>query len=173
MRKQGYVTMLDPLQDSFGERMGGLLFLPALCGEVFWAAGILAALGETAVNKTEERVKISFNVTFFASRCDARCHYWHGERNFGHLFRLHCCVLHTLRWIVLGRLHWRHSAILHLHRLVDVHSICMGQSACEVAVEHGGGLDRWSWGQEVLVLHRLRSLADIRRNSVAGKETRA
>lgn len=37
--------MLDPLQDSFGERMGGLLFLPALCGEVFWAAGILAALG--------------------------------------------------------------------------------------------------------------------------------
>jgi len=45
MRRQGYITMLDPLQDSFGERMGGLLFLPALCGEVFWAAGILAALG--------------------------------------------------------------------------------------------------------------------------------
>lgn len=39
--------MLDPLQDAFGERMGGLLFLPALCGEVFWAAGILAALGAT------------------------------------------------------------------------------------------------------------------------------
>jgi solute carrier family 5 (high affinity choline transporter), member 7 len=50
MRKQGYVTMLDPLQDSFGERMGGLLFLPALCGEVFWAAGILAALGERLRN---------------------------------------------------------------------------------------------------------------------------
>lgn len=47
MRRQGYITMLDPLQDSFGERMGGLLFLPALCGEVFWAAGILAALGES------------------------------------------------------------------------------------------------------------------------------
>lgn len=46
MRQQGYVTMLDPLQDSFGSRMGGLLFLPALCGEVFWAAGILAALGK-------------------------------------------------------------------------------------------------------------------------------
>ena len=26
--------------------MGGLLFLPALCGEVFWSAGILAALGK-------------------------------------------------------------------------------------------------------------------------------
>lgn len=47
MRQQGYITMLDPLQDVFGERMGGLLFLPALCGEVFWAAGILAALGAT------------------------------------------------------------------------------------------------------------------------------
>ena len=46
MRKEGYVTMLDPLQDCFGGRMGGLLFIPALCGEVFWSAGILAALGE-------------------------------------------------------------------------------------------------------------------------------
>lgn len=50
MRKQGYITMLDPLQDLFGERMGGLLFLPALCGEVFWAAGILAALGNCQYN---------------------------------------------------------------------------------------------------------------------------
>lgn len=50
MRKQGYITMLDPLQDLFGERMGGLLFLPALCGEVFWAAGILAALGKFISN---------------------------------------------------------------------------------------------------------------------------
>merc|ERR1711892_879494 len=39
--------MLDPLQDAYGSRMGGLLFLPALCGEVFWSAGILAALGAT------------------------------------------------------------------------------------------------------------------------------
>ena len=38
--------MLDPLQEVFGGRMGGLLFLPALCGEVFWSAGILAALGK-------------------------------------------------------------------------------------------------------------------------------
>jgi len=47
MRTKGYVTMLDPLQDKYGSRMGGLLFLPALCGEVFWSAGILAALGAT------------------------------------------------------------------------------------------------------------------------------
>uniref|UniRef100_T1IWY2 High-affinity choline transporter 1 n=1 Tax=Strigamia maritima TaxID=126957 RepID=T1IWY2_STRMM len=47
MREEGYVTMLDPFQEKFGERMGGLLFIPALCGEVFWSAAILAALGAT------------------------------------------------------------------------------------------------------------------------------
>ena len=47
MREQGYVTMLDPFQEILGSRMGGLLFLPALCGELFWSAAILAALGAT------------------------------------------------------------------------------------------------------------------------------
>ena len=50
MRTKGYVTMLDPLQDAYGSRMGGLLFLPALCGEVFWSAGILAALGKCPIS---------------------------------------------------------------------------------------------------------------------------
>ncbi|GFR58765.1 high-affinity choline transporter 1 [Elysia marginata] len=47
MRSEGYVTMLDPFQIKYGERMGGLLFIPALMGEVFWTAAILAALGST------------------------------------------------------------------------------------------------------------------------------
>lgn len=46
MRDAGYVTMLDPFQRKFGERMGGLLFIPALCGEIFWSAAILGALGK-------------------------------------------------------------------------------------------------------------------------------
>ena len=45
MRSQGYVTMLDPFSQKYGERMGGLLYIPALLGEVFWSAAILAALG--------------------------------------------------------------------------------------------------------------------------------
>ena len=49
MRSQGYVTMLDPFSQKYGERMGGLLYIPALLGEVFWSAAILAALGITAV----------------------------------------------------------------------------------------------------------------------------
>ena len=45
MRSRGYVTMLDPFQQIYGKRMGGLLFIPALMGEIFWSAAILSALG--------------------------------------------------------------------------------------------------------------------------------
>ncbi|XP_035693207.1 high affinity choline transporter 1-like [Branchiostoma floridae] len=44
-RSQGYVTMLDPFQQRYGRRMGGLLVVPELLGDIFWGAGILAALG--------------------------------------------------------------------------------------------------------------------------------
>ncbi|OQV18883.1 High-affinity choline transporter 1 [Hypsibius exemplaris] len=47
MRSEGYVTMLDPFQQKFGHRMGALLFIPALLGELFWSAAILSALGAT------------------------------------------------------------------------------------------------------------------------------
>ena len=49
MRSEGYVTMLDPFQRKYGERMGGLLYIPALLGEVFWSAAILSALGKSSV----------------------------------------------------------------------------------------------------------------------------
>lgn len=39
--------MLDPFQEKYGPRMGGLLYIPALLGEIFWSAAILAALGAT------------------------------------------------------------------------------------------------------------------------------
>ncbi|KAI8503937.1 High affinity choline transporter 1 [Branchiostoma belcheri] len=47
MRSEGYVTMLDPFQRRYGERMGGLLFIPALLADVCWCGAILAALGAT------------------------------------------------------------------------------------------------------------------------------
>ena len=49
MRTEGYVTMLDPFQRKYGERMGGLLYIPALLGEVFWSAAIFSALGKSPV----------------------------------------------------------------------------------------------------------------------------
>lgn len=47
MRRFQFRTMLDPLEQRFGQRMTGLLFLPALTGELFWTAAILTALGTT------------------------------------------------------------------------------------------------------------------------------
>jgi high affinity choline transporter 7 len=47
MRRLKYTTMLDPLEDRFGRHMAGLLYIPALTGEVFWTASILTALGTT------------------------------------------------------------------------------------------------------------------------------
>ncbi|XP_028407780.1 high-affinity choline transporter 1-like [Dendronephthya gigantea] len=45
MRSKKYVTMLDPFQEKYGSRMGGLLYIPALLGEIFWSGAILSALG--------------------------------------------------------------------------------------------------------------------------------
>ncbi|KAL3215420.1 hypothetical protein MRX96_034132 [Rhipicephalus microplus] len=48
MRLTDSLTMLDPFQSHYG-RWSGLLFcVPAVMGEIFWTAAILAALGDTA-----------------------------------------------------------------------------------------------------------------------------
>ena len=46
MRAANYVTMIDPFQEKFGNRMGGIIFLSAITGELLWCAAILAALGK-------------------------------------------------------------------------------------------------------------------------------
>ncbi|XP_042695241.1 high affinity choline transporter 1-like isoform X2 [Centrocercus urophasianus] len=47
MRSKNYMTVMDPLQEVYGNMMGSLLFIPPLLGEVFWFAAILASLGAT------------------------------------------------------------------------------------------------------------------------------
>ncbi|XP_060682928.1 high affinity choline transporter 1-like [Hemiscyllium ocellatum] len=47
MRTNQYVTMMDPLQIKFGKVMSSLLLIPAILGDIFWSAAILAALGAT------------------------------------------------------------------------------------------------------------------------------
>ena len=46
MRRRRYVTMLDPLQERYGNAMTGLLFVGAMFGDLLWGASILAALGK-------------------------------------------------------------------------------------------------------------------------------
>lgn len=67
MRTSGYVTMLDPFQIKYGERMGGLLYLPALLGEVFWSAAVLSALGATLAVILE----LDTNISIIVSACIA------------------------------------------------------------------------------------------------------
>ena len=55
--------MLDPFQEKYGSRVGGLLFLPALLGEMFWSASILSALGTSPSCLLE-------TLTYFVLRVD-------------------------------------------------------------------------------------------------------
>ena len=64
MRSEGYVTMLDPFQRKYGERMGGLLYIPALLGEVFWSAAILAALGKYLLKKLNMQFHVLNQCTY-------------------------------------------------------------------------------------------------------------
>ncbi|KAI5702697.1 hypothetical protein M8J75_003151 [Diaphorina citri] len=45
MRDAGYITMLDPFQKTYGRRIGGLLFLPALLGDMLYLSSVLSSLG--------------------------------------------------------------------------------------------------------------------------------
>jgi solute carrier family 5 (high affinity choline transporter), member 7 len=47
MRRMEFMTMLDPLEARFGNKMTGLLYFPSLLGELFWSAAMLTALGTT------------------------------------------------------------------------------------------------------------------------------
>ena len=45
MRDKCYMTMLDPLHERFGSLVVVLVYMASLCGDVFWTASILSALG--------------------------------------------------------------------------------------------------------------------------------
>ncbi|XP_062983456.1 high affinity choline transporter 1-like [Elgaria multicarinata webbii] len=47
MREKNYVTMMDPIQETYGNVMASLLFIPPLIADIFWFAAILASLGAT------------------------------------------------------------------------------------------------------------------------------
>ena len=47
MRRYEFMTMLDPLEVRYGQKVAGILYLPALLGELFWSGAILTALGTT------------------------------------------------------------------------------------------------------------------------------
>jgi len=60
IRATGATTMIDPLQKVYGRFAGALLVIPAVMGELFWSASILAALGTTlarVIKKAVSRIR--------------------------------------------------------------------------------------------------------------------
>ena len=52
MREKKYLTVLDPLQEKFGDVMTGILLLGELFAELMWGASILIALGKRNILKS-------------------------------------------------------------------------------------------------------------------------
>ncbi|QQP37293.1 Uncharacterized protein FKW44_017511 [Caligus rogercresseyi] len=45
MRRRQYVTVVDSLQESYGMKMGVLIYIPSFYGDICWTAALLTALG--------------------------------------------------------------------------------------------------------------------------------
>ena len=45
MRENCYLTMLDPLYEQYGSVLVFMVYCASLCGDLFWTASILLALG--------------------------------------------------------------------------------------------------------------------------------
>ncbi|XP_065656624.1 high-affinity choline transporter 1 [Hydra vulgaris] len=67
MRQRGYVTMLDPFQERYGSRIGGLMYFPAFLGELLWSAATLNSLGATI----SVVLSLDINVSVIVSACIA------------------------------------------------------------------------------------------------------
>lgn len=109
MRQMGYITMLDPFQHKYGQRVGGLMFLPALLGETFWSAAILSALGATL------SVILNWDMvtSVIVSACIVIFYTFSGSRNKITLLKKGQVLL--FRWPLRGRVHRCHPALLHLY----------------------------------------------------------
>ncbi|XP_015590322.1 high-affinity choline transporter 1 [Cephus cinctus] len=104
MRKAEYVTMLDPFQQRYGARVGGLLFLPALFGDLFWCGAVLSALGSSLSVVAEIDPHISVCVSAFLAAI---------YTIFGGLYSVACTDALQLGCIALGLAVATPFAVLH------------------------------------------------------------
>jgi hypothetical protein len=63
MRQEGYLTMYDPFQQKYGNIMVALLYVAGICGDLFWSASVLAALGTLSIN-------IRWEIYIYFGACD-------------------------------------------------------------------------------------------------------
>ena len=58
MGSQRYVTIIDPFQRKYGDRIGALLFIPSFVAEIVWSAATLVSLGKNETNLKDVQKKI-------------------------------------------------------------------------------------------------------------------
>lgn len=110
----------------------------------------------------------SLNFHFPSHRCNVGRYHWHGSPNIGYILRLHCGLLHIIRWLIFGSVHGCHTIVLHIYRPLDVYSVCVGKRTRKKFIVDGGRLDWFGWSKRALVLYRLWAVVDFRWYSVAG-----
>ncbi|XP_066934493.1 high-affinity choline transporter 1-like [Clytia hemisphaerica] len=65
MRKRGYITLLDPFQERYGKRVGGIMYFPAFIGELLWSGATLKSLGATISVVMDLPMSISVIISAF------------------------------------------------------------------------------------------------------------
>ena len=100
MRDAEYVTMLDPFQQRYGKRAGAILYLPALCGEVFWSAAILSALGATISVVLELEINMSVIVSALIAVFYTLCGGLYSVA-YTDIIQLICIFLGLVSWLMV------------------------------------------------------------------------
>ncbi|KAG8234179.1 hypothetical protein J437_LFUL007339 [Ladona fulva] len=78
MRRRGYVTVFDPIQENFGRVMGGLCVVPHIIGDLFWIGAVLSVLVSSSVS-AERNVLLGFLALPFILTCEAVVRGGYGE----------------------------------------------------------------------------------------------
>lgn len=47
LREKGHITVIDSLQEAFGETLGAFVYIPSCIGDICWTSAVLSALGTT------------------------------------------------------------------------------------------------------------------------------
>lgn len=63
IRQKNYVTVIDSLQNAYGEALGGVIYLPSCIGDICWTAAVLSALGSTLSVILDIDIKVSIMVS--------------------------------------------------------------------------------------------------------------
>lgn len=67
MREKKYITMMDPLQSTYGNMLSAFLMLPALMADILWVAVTVFSLGKSSFKLFKRKIQVKhFHTSGFA-----------------------------------------------------------------------------------------------------------